>query len=155
MVSTYGFAYSYVQGGFSELNISTIEDFNSGSLIGAQYTTTTIDPSGEQRASSEETFLEACAGRSNLKVYQLTMAKKIVFDSNLSATGVEVEAAGVLPLTIKATKEVILSAGAFQSPQLLMVSGIGPQATLDQYGIQVLVDNPNVGQVSDFYRCRS
>ncbi|KAE9399651.1 alcohol oxidase [Gymnopus androsaceus JB14] len=137
---------SYVQGGFSELNISTIEDFNSGSLIGAQYTTTTIDPSGEQRASSEETFLEACAGRSNLKVYQLTMAKKIVFDSNLSATGVEVEAAGVLPLTIKATKEVILSAGAFQSPQLLMVSGIGPQATLDQYGIQVLVDNPNVGQ---------
>lgn len=75
------------------------------------------------------------------------MAKKIIFDSSLTAMGVEVEAAGVLPVTIKATQEVILSAGAFQSPQLLMVSGIGPQATLEQYGITVLVDNPNVGQV--------
>jgi choline dehydrogenase len=41
---------------------------------------------------------------------------------------------------------LILSAGAFQSPQLLMVSGIGPKATLEAHNIPVLHDNPNVGQ---------
>ncbi|KIK66312.1 hypothetical protein GYMLUDRAFT_38133 [Collybiopsis luxurians FD-317 M1] len=137
---------SYMQGGLNEINISTIEDFNSGSLLGTQYASTTIDPSSEIRASSEETFLQSSIGRSNLKVFQLTMAKKIVFDDDKTATGVQVAAAGVLPFTIKANKEVILSAGAFQSPQLLMVSGIGPRATLDQYGINVVVDNPYVGQ---------
>jgi choline dehydrogenase len=46
---------------------------------------------------------------------------------------------------LNATKEVILSAGAFQSPQLLMVSGIGPRDQLEAHDISVLADRPGVG----------
>ena len=52
----------------------------------------------------------------------------------------------LIPYTIKATKEVILSAGAFQSPQLLMVSGVGPAQQLQQFNIPIVVDSPGVGQ---------
>ncbi len=136
-------------GGFEEIGICTKQDFNSGAVMGAQWSTATIDPNGEQRSSSQESFLTASANRTNLKVFQLTMAKKILFDSDKKATGVQVAIDGLNPFTIKASKEVIVSAGAFQSPQLLMVSGIGPKATLEQFGISVIAENPNVGQVCD------
>lgn len=47
---------------------------------------------------------------------------------------------------LNATTEIILSAGAFQSPQLLMVSEIGPSSTLEQHGIPIIADRPGVGQ---------
>jgi len=61
------------------------------------------------------------------------------------ADGVEVERHGKREL-YRAEREVVLSAGAFNTPQLLMLSGIGPADHLAQHGIDVLVDNPNVGQ---------
>lgn len=76
------------------------------------------------------------------------MAKKILFDSNKRATGVQVAAAGLLPFVLSASKEVIISAGAFQSPQLLMVSGIGPADQLQPLGIPIVHENTNVGQNS-------
>lgn len=61
--------------------------------------------------------------------------------------GVKVATLGILPTyTIKARKEVILSAGAFQSPQLLMVSGVGPRASLDEFDIPVVAALEGVGQ---------
>ena len=72
------------------------------------------------------------------------MAKKIIFDSNKTAKGVVVETAGT-PYTLNATREVILSAGAFQSPQLLMVSGIGPKKTLQKHNISMIADRPGIG----------
>ena len=81
----------------------------------------------------------------NLKVYTETLARKIVFDSNKKAVGVEVQSLG-LPYTIHASKEVIVSAGAFQSPQLLMVSGVGPRETLENLDIEVVSELPGVGQ---------
>ncbi|KAF9047974.1 hypothetical protein BDP27DRAFT_1517378, partial [Rhodocollybia butyracea] len=138
---------SYAEKGFNEIGIPSTEDFQSGTLMGAQYCPATIDPKQEARASSQETFLSAySAHRTNLKVFQLTMAKKILFNSHKTATGVQVNITGLKPFNINARKEVILSAGSFQSPQLLMVSGIGPKATLEHFGIDVIVDNPNVGQ---------
>ncbi|KAL9119762.1 MAG: hypothetical protein Q9187_003686, partial [Circinaria calcarea] len=82
---------------------------------------------------------------SNYMVYQSTMTKKILFDANKKATGVIVDTQGRI-YTLSATKEVILSAGVFGSPQLLMVSGVGPARTLQQYGIPVIADRPGVGQ---------
>jgi choline dehydrogenase len=75
------------------------------------------------------------------------MAKKILF-SGTTATGVSVLPAGngTALIQMKARKEVILSAGAFQSPQLLMVSGVGPAATLKQFNIPVVANRPGVGQ---------
>lgn len=83
-------------------------------------------------------------------MFEVTKAKRILFDKNKKAVGIEVT--GLLgsvlglPYTISARKEVIVSAGAFQSPQLLMVSGIGPASQLRSLGIPVLQDLPGVGQ---------
>ncbi|KAH8658209.1 hypothetical protein BX600DRAFT_482625 [Xylariales sp. PMI_506] len=136
---------TYLPGALTEIGISEAQDFNSGKLMGHQFCATTINPSNANRASSQTTYLKAASGRSNLKVFTLTKAQKILF-SGKTATGVRVSTAGLPAFTLKARKEVILSAGAFQSPQLLMLSGIGPRATLERFGIPVLVDNPNVGQ---------
>jgi choline dehydrogenase len=70
---------------------------------------------------------------------------KILFDATKKATGVSVNSQGV-PYTISATREVIVSAGVFHSPQLLMVSGIGPRPTLESLGIPVISERPGVGQ---------
>lgn len=137
---------SWMEASFNEIGIDTVQDFNSGSLLGCQYCSSTITPSNENRASSQTTFLNSIAGNSNIKVYQATLANKILFDSTKTATGVQVSAAGVLPFTLTATKEIILSAGAFQSPQLLMLSGIGPSAELTAHSIPVIADRPGVGQ---------
>ncbi len=80
----------------------------------------------------------------SLKVFTQTMATKVLFHGK-QATGVAVNSLG-LNYVLSASKEVILSAGTFQSPQLLMLSGIGPAATLQEHGIDVLVDRPGVGQ---------
>jgi choline dehydrogenase-like flavoprotein len=138
---------SYMEGGLNEIGISTVTDFNSGSILGAQYCSSTIRPSDESRDSSQTSFLNEAAnqGLTNLKVFTLTMAKKILFDANKKATGVIVES-NAIPYTLTANKEVIVSAGAFQSPQLLMVSGIGPSAQLAKFNIPVIADLPGVGQ---------
>lgn len=94
--------------------------------MGAQFCSSTIEPKKQKRESSQTSFLKEAKNRSNLKVYSFTMVRKILFDDNKRATGVVVKTTGMRKYTLKANKEIILSAGAFQSPQILMVSGIGP-----------------------------
>jgi choline dehydrogenase len=136
---------SYMEGGMNGIGIPTRDDFNSGDLLGSQYCSSTITPSNQQRASSQTTFLEAARYRPNLKVYTLTQAKKIIFNGK-RATGVQIP--GLLGITsvLTARKEVILSAGAFQSPQLLMVSGVGPADQLKKHGIPIVAERRGVGQ---------
>ena len=136
--------YRWVQPALNAIGIPTVQDFNSGSLLGAQYSAQTIRPTGEIRDSSESSFLAAAAGRPNLHVFSNTMAKKINF-SGTTATGVTVSSANGTAILL-ASKEVIVSAGAFQSPQLLMVSGIGPSATLKKLNIPVVQNRAGVGQ---------
>lgn len=138
---------SWVQRGLRAIGLADAADFNGGALSGSQYATLTIRPSDESRSSSEASYIQSAlkANNPNLKLYPGAMASKIIFDSSKKATGVEVMGGGK-PFTLNATKEVILSTGAFQSPQLLMLSGIGPAQTLKQFNIPVLVDAPGVGQ---------
>lgn len=136
---------SWIQGSLNEIGIPPVDDFNSGSLMGAQYCSSTIDPESQTRESSETSFLAAAKGRKNLHVYTKTRGKRVLFDARKQAIGVEVQGV-TLPYNITAKREVIVSAGAFQSPQLLMVSGIGPKATLDKFKIPLLSDLPAVGQ---------
>ncbi|KAB2570007.1 Dehydrogenase patE [Lasiodiplodia theobromae] len=137
-------AATWLEKGMEAVGIKTITDFNSGSLLGKQWLSTTIRPTDATRSGSDQ-FITSAASNTNLKVYLRTLAKKIIFDSSKKATGVQVETAGVT-YTLNATKEVIVSAGAFQSPQLLMVSGVGPAAHLESFGIDVVKDLPGVGQ---------
>ncbi|RDL34557.1 FAD protein [Venustampulla echinocandica] len=138
--------------------------FNSGIITGySGWGTSTIDPTHATRSSSQTSFLEKALDETEIIVYPNTQGMKVLFDSSKKATGVSVSTAG-LEYTISATKEVIVSAGVFHSPQLLMVSGkssgldppegriahfelgIGPQDTLQSNGITVVSDLPGVGQ---------
>jgi len=139
---------SWAAKGLEAIGLKAQRGFENGNLAGAYaYPLATIRNEENIRESSETAFLRPHLGRRNpnLIVFVSTLAKKVLFNSRKSATGVLVDTEG-LQYTIRARKEVVISAGAFQSPQLLMVSGIGPKETLQRNGIKVLQDSPGVGQ---------
>ncbi|KAL9082970.1 MAG: hypothetical protein Q9159_006071 [Coniocarpon cinnabarinum] len=121
--------------------------FNTGILSGfSSYVTSTINnPDGALRASSQTAFLSPDRCQMNLQVYPQTLAKRITFDDNKAANSVVISTDG-FDYALSASKEVIVSAGVIQSPQLLMVSGVGPKDTLDQFDIPIVQELPGVGQ---------
>ncbi|KAL5336499.1 hypothetical protein BJX70DRAFT_279496 [Aspergillus crustosus] len=135
---------THVEAGLEGIGIAPGQDMNSGYLNGSAWAATTIDPKDETRSSSKTSFLDQLLLKLNFKLYAHTLAKKINV-SGTKATSVKVETLGI-SYTLTAKKEIIVSAGAFQSPQLLMVSGIGPKSTLQNLGIKVIKDLPGVGQ---------
>ncbi|PWY84771.1 GMC oxidoreductase [Aspergillus heteromorphus CBS 117.55] len=144
--SNYAMPFStWMDLGMQAIGIKEIEDFNLGSLLGCQWCASTIDPSSEFRSSSQASFLSDITP-STLTTYSNTLAKKIIFNDQKQATGVQVKGSWGIISTLTAKKEVIVSAGVFQSPQLLMVSGIGPQDILEEHGIPVIANRPGVGQ---------
>jgi choline dehydrogenase len=96
-----------------------------------------------KRFSAYRAYLEPAMRRANLQVLTGAQATKIVLDGG-RATGVTVRRDSVEQTF--AARGVVLSAGAFASPQLLMLSGIGPAAVLRGFGLPVHVDSPNVGE---------
>lgn len=115
-----------------------------GSIIGGAWVPGTINPDDAHRSSSQTSFLDNAIDTTSLKIYIQTLATKIVFKNN-TASGVLCDAGG-LTFLLSASREVILSAGTFQSPQLLMVSGIGPKDTLKKHNITTTSTLPGVGQ---------
>lgn len=100
------------------------------------------------RASTADAYLRPARGRRNLHVVTDALVRRVTFTADADeprATGVYVEIGGVTRLA-RARREVILSGGAINTPQLLMLSGIGPAAHLAEHGIPVLVDAPGVGE---------
>ena len=97
-----------------------------------------------QRHSTAEAFLKPAKGRSNLTVWTKTMAQKVVLQ-NKKVTGLVVKK-GSKRLELKANKEVILSGGAINSPQLMMLSGIGNAEELAVHGIECQHELPGVGK---------
>lgn len=131
--------------GLQAIGIPIVKGFESGSLMGQSYSMFTINATTMTRDSSETSFLRRALPYPKYKVYQTTMAKRILFNADKKATGVIVDTEA-RQYQLSATKEVIVTAGVFGSPQLLMVSGIGPAAMLHQHGIPLVVDRPGVGQ---------
>ena len=136
---------TWMSRGMEAIGINETQEFNLGSLMGAQYCASTISPKNELRSSSQASFLASIKAPS-LTTYSSTLAKKVLFDKNKKATGIRVKGPLGNTFTLSAKREVIISAGAFQSPQLLMVSGIGPKDILEQHNIEVLANRPGVGQ---------
>ena len=141
---------SWVAIAFEELGMNQVHGFTDGVLNGGwSYTASTMKPGTQTRCSSEVAFLrESIMETTNLAIYEDTMARKILFNGT-TATGVEVTSGTLttsLTYNLTARKEVIVSAGVFHSPQLLMVSGVGPQAILEQQAIPVVAHLPGVGQ---------
>ena len=130
---------------YQQMGIPQITGFLSGKLIGSSYVTFTINATNMYRDSSETSFLRVGIEEPALKVYPEALVKKINFNRNKKATGVQVETGG-RTYTLGANKEVILSAGVIGSPQLLQASGVGPSALLNSVKVPVVADRPGVGQ---------
>ncbi|HTM96062.1 MAG TPA: GMC family oxidoreductase N-terminal domain-containing protein [Croceibacterium sp.] len=97
-----------------------------------------------RRASTVRAFIDPVKHRANLTVVAGSMVRRVLFDGH-RACGVEL-VAGAGPQELRCRGEIILAAGALNSPHLLMHSGIGPAAALREFGIPVLADLPGVGQ---------
>lgn len=134
--------------GLEAIGINMTDKYDEGSLLGCFYAQLTVEPTNQVRSTSAE-FIYAAQDQDfadNLTVYLEARADKILFDDTQTARAVQVTGVDLLTYTINATKEVILSAGSLHSPQLLMLSGIGPAQVLNEYAIDVIADRPGVGQ---------
>jgi choline dehydrogenase-like flavoprotein len=100
--------------------------------------------SNGQRCSAAYAYLHPASIRSNLTIETNAYARRILMRGN-RAVGIEYQKNG-RTITARAVKEVILSGGVFNSPQLLMLSGIGPADHLRAVGINPLIDSPGVGK---------
>ena len=116
-------------------------DYNGRKQIGISYVQATTRRG--LRCSGEKAFLRPAKRRSNLKIRPLSFVTKVLIQDGV-AKGVEYVRNGMTHM-VKASKEVILSAGAINSPQLLMLSGVGPKEELQRLGIPLVKDLP-VGQ---------
>ena len=114
--------------------------FNGGSQIGAGFYELTI---ADGKRSGAFRYLERAKGRSNLTILPNYPVRRIVVKGS-RACGVVVAHLG-RETTISADREILLTAGAIGSPQLLMLSGIGPADHLKAFGISQVVDLPGVG----------
>jgi choline dehydrogenase len=123
----------------SELGYPAVSDHNAPGAIGAgRLPTSSI---GGVRQSTALTYLAAARHRSNLAIRGAVVVDRVVFDGR-RAIGIRLAQAGE---TIRA-HHVVLAAGAFGSPAILLRSGIGPASHLRSLGIEVLLDLPGVGQ---------
>ncbi|WP_306169324.1 GMC family oxidoreductase [Halomonas sp. MMSF_3323] len=105
------------------------------------------------RSSSAREYLTPALKRSNLSLMTQTQARRLVFEGR-RAVGVEVACGGERRM-IKARQEVILCAGAVDSPKLLQLSGVGDAKALARLGIDSVIDNPRVGQNLQDHLCGS
>jgi choline dehydrogenase len=117
-------------------------DFNGATQEGVGIYQTNIK--GGWRVSANRAFLQPARKRNNVTVFTSTHALRVNI-SGRRATGVDVMNNGTRR-TIRARREVILTAGAVGSPQLLQLSGIGPGNLLQRLGIDIVHANPNVGR---------
>jgi choline dehydrogenase len=121
-------------------------DFNATTQTGVGYFQLTQRDG--MRCSTSVAFLLPAAGRPNLTTISDTLVHRVIVE-NHRATGVQVSRGGQLD-TIRAEREVILSAGAYETPKLLMLSGIGPPDVLTALGLDVHADLPVGQELQDF-----
>jgi choline dehydrogenase len=134
------------------LGIPRNEDFNGATQEGTGYYRATAYRG--RRRSTATAYLRPVEKRPNLKVETNALVTKVLFEGT-RAVGVEYQGG-----RSARAREVILSGGAFNSPQLLQLSGVGPRALLEEHGIPVVHDAPQVGErlqdhfyARTFWRC--
>ncbi|XP_073976252.1 L-sorbose 1-dehydrogenase-like [Rhodnius prolixus] len=124
----------------NEFGLETL-DYNGEQQIAVDYLQSTIHD-GTTRCSTAKAYLEPIRYRKNLYIFKNTLVTRIIFDeTNRTAVGVECYRNREY-FTITATKEVIVTAGAINTPKLLMLSGVGPRRHIEELGIPVIADLP-------------
>lgn len=117
--------------------------------FGGSASPASIDPVTKTRSYVGNTYYNPeVATRPNLRIVTEAVVQRIVLEKGeqVTASGVEFVSKAREKIIAKAGKEVLLTAGAFGSPQILELSGIGSLELLKSHGIEVVVDNPNVGE---------
>lgn len=134
---------------FKALGYPQIEDPANGAGLGPFVTPGSIDPATHSRSHSAAAYLgPEVQARSNLRVVTGALVQKLILEKQtdgILATGVNI-LKDQQEYTIKATREVILAAGATQTPQILELSGIGDTNILQSHGIETVLDSPGVGE---------
>lgn len=116
------------------------ENIFDGQMVGLTYSVNSI-----YKGRRSGSFL--CVDKPNITILPQVHSKKLIIDNaDKTCKGVTVITSSGQELNLYATREVIVSQGVFESPKLLMLSGIGSSAELKKHGIPVVVDNPHVGQ---------
>jgi choline dehydrogenase len=134
------------------LGIPANEDFNGENQEGTGYYRATVQ--NGRRSSTAVAYLRPAEKRPNLKVETNALANRILFSGG-KANAVEYTK-GEQKIQARASREVLLCGGAFNSPQLLQLSGVGPRALLESNGIPVVHDAPDVGEcLQDHFYCRT
>jgi len=138
------------------LGLPQNDDFNGATQEGAGYYQATAK--NGKRCSTAVGYLRPAEKRANLQVEVEALATRILFEGT-RAVGIEYRQRGVRR-TARAAREVLLAGGAFNSPQLLQLSGVGARALLEQHGVAPVLDVPEVGEnlqdhfyVRTFWRC--
>lgn len=135
---------------FAGLGLEVSSDPRDGKALGAFQNVASIDPASKTRSYAASAYYgPEVAGRPNLVVLTETAVTRVLFDRTGEipvATGVEILTKDGQKREVAASGEVILAAGALQSPQILELSGVGRAALLEGLGIPVVVDNPGVGE---------
>ena len=140
--------------GAESIGIPRNPDYNGAYQEGTSYVQRTS--TGKLRMSAARAFLKPARKRRNLRVITNAHATKILLDGK-RATGVAYKRGGVSgrPDEVHASREVIISGGTINSPQLLQLSGIGPTNLLNNLGVEVLHNLPGVGEnLRDHYGAR-
>jgi len=126
----------------NQMGIPTTADFNTGDNNGVGRFH--VNQKRGIRMSTARAFLKPVLKRANLRLETGVLVEKVLFEGR-RAVGVQFRQDGRL-LTARTRGEVILSAGAVGSPQILQLSGVGPADWLDQLGLPVVLDKPGVGR---------
>ncbi len=116
--------------------------------IGQGFSQTRVTQRGGARASTADAYLRPARRRPNLRIVTDALVHRVRFDVSggvPEATGVELEVGGIR-VRAHARREVVLCGGAVNTPQLLLLSGIGPSAHLAEHGIDLVADSPEVGE---------
>jgi choline dehydrogenase len=132
---------AFVQGA-TEIGVPRTSDFNGATQEGAGYYQLTTHKG--LRHSTAVAYLKPARNRRNLRIETNAQATSIVFEGT-KAVGVRYMQGGISK-EVRCASEVLLSAGAIQSPQLLQLSGVGPKAILESCGVAVVHDLPGVGE---------
>ncbi|PCH36474.1 GMC oxidoreductase [Wolfiporia cocos MD-104 SS10] len=136
---------------FNNVGVMTSTDPDGGDGWGAFVATSAINPSNWTRSYSRNAYIDPLPPRSNLAILPNATVTRLVFTNstggNLTATSVEYASyRGAATQSVSVSKEVILAAGAIGSPQILMLSGVGPADVLQAAGVTVQKELPGVGQ---------
>lgn len=129
--------YSILDESANELKLNILADFNKNAQVGFGTTQGTVR--NGTRCNTAKAFLNPAKGRENIHVLKFAHATKILFDADSTVNGIQFLKDGELK-EIRVTKEVVVSGGAINSPQILMLSGIGPKDHLEQFKISVISD---------------